>query len=1204
MINKTSLLCLGTFFAKSTTIAFTPILWNQEKLRLELLSYHNKKEEIILAVIWWFNNAVLGTKVLFLVYHLYFYLIPEDNLPLIVFQVMFFMINICAMFHNIFLWVWREDVVKLFNECCIFNEASADEDETFMDPEEPADDDVSIPDTSLGKSFAKAVGSHGVDFLANSAHGVVLRRIKEVPLVEVLKAFSKYVSPQFITHADNLGAANWAVWLKDSESFDKVMRADSLSFGAASVKLYAYANPIRRVIVRGVPPFVNDADLSACFSKFGELRGYISHQGLMNAGEEFAHIKSFTRIIELAIPKGVRVPDVVTVKANGKEYKLRGDVDPPVLRKITDTNNDNEVMDSIPPFKRPKTLDFQDVSAEEVYESDNSQRSSSKSRRNRGRPKSRTNSDPKPQTMSEWGFDLWNETNLNPIRHGIFNIQNYTPFFNDCTTLGSVNVHFPFLKTESDEFLVKIKSEITAAPNCDGIFVLGDWNFVVDTERDRIDSYRHLCPQGKDVTFVSRMNDSIEGAIRGDGVCSDFPDRKVVTTRVGITVDEALDGLSSGEKLKMVGSFFAEKFAPSTVNLSNLDNFMSDMPKIPNPGIYESDLSCNEILQAIQKSPNNKAPGLDGLTFEFYKKFSGQFSKILSNLATFSCAEGFLPKSCKSSVATLIYKAGDPKNLKNYRTISLTNTDYKIISSCVKSRLNIALPSIIGPWQTCGVRGSLDQEAAYDRVNLEYLYRVLKNFGYPDNFIKYVKLLHTDFTLVVSVGSDLTAPISVGVGLKQGDPSASPLYCIAIEPLLFNLHKKLRLSGPSAWRRHPNKYISAYADDTNVLLGHQSQIGIVESEYEKYSQFSSSKLNDQKSVILILGAQAPPTNRFPVVSDGLKILGIFFGNNNYMAQNFTILMDKFDSNPIFWYIFKVLDPPMGILDAISKKIENYVWWGSKRWVSRPYVYLPLLNGGLGVRNPTAQIATFRLTLVNKVLSSLKVGDLYGPNKLKCIEALPAAVKRHAFSERKKYIDAVAMVTDSIDVRWEELDDVLSSHPQWFRLVTTAVSNPEKDNVFKFWHNVEKLETAVRSTTYPEMIEKITAAIKEGSSVVLIMPISVFLLSLNDATMPPFFGSVLPPAWTEFAPFRIFLSIVEMYISGFAWVANVQLFHLIICQAFFIAFWIGELKLGREKDTQLSHFAPTFRGLQYLNNFYNECYSIQVTNMLLFSFPNQ
>ncbi|OXA44155.1 hypothetical protein Fcan01_21117 [Folsomia candida] len=335
----------------------------------------------------------------------------------------------------------------------------SDEDETFMGPEEPADDDVSIPDTSQGKSFAKAVGSHGVDFMANSAHGVVLRRIKEVTLVEVLKAFSKYVNPQLITHADNLGAANWAVWLKDSESFDKVMRADSLSFGAASVKLYAYANPIRRVIIRGVPPFVNDAELIACFSKFGELRGHISHQGLMNAGEEFAHIKSFTRVLELAIPKGVRVPDVVKVKANGKEYNLRvqigakkyykcarkghvsanctykkpektgqplpsnpgdslpsnqvdslhGNVDPIVLPIFA---NPQKVTNSTPSFKRRKTIDFQDIGDEEVSESDTSQRSSSQSRRRtRAQVKSRT-SDPKPQTISEWGFEKWKDVNL------------------------------------------------------------------------------------------------------------------------------------------------------------------------------------------------------------------------------------------------------------------------------------------------------------------------------------------------------------------------------------------------------------------------------------------------------------------------------------------------------------------------------------------------------------------------------------------------------------------------------------------------------------------------------------------------------------------------------------------------------------------------------------------------------------------------
>lgn len=448
-----------------------------------------------------------------------------------------------------------------------------------------------------------------------------------------------------------------------------------------------------------------------------------------------------------------------------------------------------------------------------------------------------------------------------------------------------------------------------------------------------------------------------------------------------------------------------------------------------------------------------------------------------------------------------------------------------------------------------------------------------------------MRLLHTESSVLISVGSDLTAPIIVRTGIKQGDPVASALYCLGIEPLLFRLHKKLCISGPSAWRKHPDKYLSAYADDTNALLGHPSQITIIETEYKKYSQFSSSKLNTQKSVILLLGGQLPPVTRFPVVSDGIKILGIYFGNNSYTAQNFIILMDKFRSKldfytkkcapvshisrskiintfllPIFWYLFKILDPPVEILEEICKEIEKYIWSGSKRWVARPFVYLPLLNGGLGVRNPAAQIATFRLTFLNKILAIsceqyfhseslnqvhkvinsdinnltpfykqlyavtqtlgvgltsccrdllremmisskflfrnlsdnyisrcniIKVCDLFSLRHIKALESLPASSKRHAFSERKKYIDIGAMVTDSIEtkfdcfsifdksvrvmvakqtnylhclrvfqkIRWVEPNMAFCSHKKWSRLATTAVTNPEKDTVFKFWHNV-------------------------------------------------------------------------------------------------------------------------------------------------------
>lgn len=116
-----------------------------------------------------------------------------------------------------------------------------------------------------------------------------------------------------------------------------------------------------------------------------------------------------------------------------------------------------------------------------------------------------------------------------------------------------------------------------------------------------------------------------------------------------------------------------------------------------------------------------------------------------------------------------------------------------------------------------------------------------------------------------------------------------------------------------------------------------------------------------------------------------------------MSQNFTVLMNKFNAKlefytkkcapvshfsrskiantfllSIFWYIFKILDPPSEMLDQICRKVENYIWSGLKRWVPSPFVYLPQVK--YGVRNQAAQIATFRLTFFNKILSLC--GDNY------------------------------------------------------------------------------------------------------------------------------------------------------------------------------------------------------------------------------------
>ena len=46
-------------------------------------------------------------------------------------------------------------------------------------------------------------------------------------------------------------------------------------------------------------------------------------------------------------------------------------------------------------------------------------------------------------------------------------------------------------------------------------------------------------------------------------------------------------------------------------------------------------------------------------------------------------------------ILSLLYKKGDPKNLDNWRPLTLLNQDYKIATKCLAQRLQKVLPLII-----------------------------------------------------------------------------------------------------------------------------------------------------------------------------------------------------------------------------------------------------------------------------------------------------------------------------------------------------------------------------------------------------------------------------------------------------------------------------------------------------------------------------
>ena len=83
---------------------------------------------------------------------------------------------------------------------------------------------------------------------------------------------------------------------------------------------------------------------------------------------------------------------------------------------------------------------------------------------------------------------------------------------------------------------------------------------------------------------------------------------------------------------------------------------------------------------------NNKTPGSDGFTIEFYRFFWNAIGPIMVDSLNCAFENGKMSISQKRGIISLIPKKDkDRKYLKNWRPISLLNNDYKISFTHEKS---------------------------------------------------------------------------------------------------------------------------------------------------------------------------------------------------------------------------------------------------------------------------------------------------------------------------------------------------------------------------------------------------------------------------------------------------------------------------------------------------------------------------------------
>ena len=180
-----------------------------------------------------------------------------------------------------------------------------------------------------------------------------------------------------------------------------------------------------------------------------------------------------------------------------------------------------------------------------------------------------------------------------------------------------------------------------------------------------------------------------------------------------------------GEILNEVQTFYEKLYTvDDEIEDVNLENFLKDF-NVPRLNISESlnlegKITIGEAAKIIKNMKNNKSPGSDGFTVEFFKCFWKQLGNFIVRSINFGYMTGQLSVTQRQGVITCLPKGEKPRQfLKNWRPISLLNIIYKVASGCIASRIKKVLDKLINSDQTGFISGR------YEGENTKLIYDIM-----------------------------------------------------------------------------------------------------------------------------------------------------------------------------------------------------------------------------------------------------------------------------------------------------------------------------------------------------------------------------------------------------------------------------------------------------------------------------------------------